>query len=63
LGLDKTEELLNEKSVAPYDEVKLREVRRANEELKHKINQAVKDEEEQNRKLIELKCKQSVYIL
>lgn len=63
MGLDKTEELLNEKSVAPYDEVKLREVRRANEELKHKINQAVKDEEEQNRKLIELKCKQSVYIL
>lgn len=63
MGLDKTEELLNEKSVAPYDEVKLREVRRANEELKHQINQAVKDEEEQNRKLIELKCKQSVYIL
>lgn len=56
MGLEQTQELLNEKSVAPYDEIKLREVRRANEELRHQINQAARDEEEQSRRLVELKC-------
>lgn len=58
-GLDKTEVLLATKSSAPYDELKLRETNRANDDLKHKITQAQKDNDEYSNKLINLRAKNS----
>lgn len=56
-GLDQSEQLLQEKEAAPYDEVKLRETTRKNEDLKHKITQAVKDNDDYSDRLIQLQAK------
>jgi len=57
VGLDKTDGLLNEKSKAPYDELKLRETNRENEDLKQKLEQGVKDLNENKIRLVELRNK------
>ncbi|CAI2372564.1 unnamed protein product [Moneuplotes crassus] len=59
LGLDKTEELLEQKSKAPYDELKLRENKREIEELRHLITQASKDEDDIKTRLIHAKGKEN----
>lgn len=57
VGFDQTNELLVAKSLAPYDELKLREVNRANDDLKHKISQEAKTNDDQSDRLIALKAK------
>jgi hypothetical protein len=54
VGLDKTEELLASKSNASYDELKLKEIIRLNENLTHKISQAVKDKDTESATLVNL---------
>ena len=56
-GLNKTEDLLKEQDAPPYDEIKLREVKRNNDNLRHQIEQAIKEEDEQATKLIGLTSK------